>query len=303
MSEVFYWLFNMSIAASLAGITVVLLRLIKKIPRRVIVILWLIPLLRFWLPVGIGGKYGLMSLLSRFTTRTVTVLEKVPGNYTMTNYAMAANSYFPITYKVDLLSDLFNVASYIWAGIAAALIIVASIVIVTTASTYKDAEHLRNNIYCSYKVSSPFVYGIFRPRIIVSASVTDSSDLDLIILHEQRHIRRLDNLWRLIAFLTAAAHWFNPLVWVFLRLYLTDAEIACDESVLSKLPDGEHRHYALALLNMQERKTVFVSSFGGATLWTRIEHIMSFKRLTFVSAVGFCILAAAIAYILLTNAA
>ena len=303
MDEIFYWLFNMSIAASIAGIIIALFRLIKRIPRRFFVVLWLIPFLRFWIPFGIGGKYGLMSLLSRFTTKTVTVLEEIPGNFTMTNYTMAASSYFPITYKVDLLSGVFSVASYVWAVIAAALIIAMAIVYITTVSEVKNAEHLHDNVYCSPKISSPAVYGIFRPRIIVPASVADSNDLNLIILHEQRHIRRLDNLFRMIAFLTAAVHWFNPLVWVFLKLYLTDAEIACDESVLSRLPEEERHHYAHALLNVRESKTVFVSSFGGARLRTRIERILSFKRLTFVSAAGFCILAAAIAYILLTNAA
>lgn len=43
LHEVFYWIFNMSITASITGLLVVLLRLIKAIPRRVIKILWVIP--------------------------------------------------------------------------------------------------------------------------------------------------------------------------------------------------------------------------------------------------------------------
>ena len=65
LREVFYWLFNMSVAATVSGAVVLLLRLVKKIPRRVIAVLWAIPFLRLWVPVGIGGKFGLMTLLSR----------------------------------------------------------------------------------------------------------------------------------------------------------------------------------------------------------------------------------------------
>ena len=302
MDEVFYWLFNMSVVASLTGAIVMLIRLFRRIPRRFIVILWAIPLLRFWIPVGIASKYGLMSLLSLFTARTVVVHEGAV-DFSMTNMTRGANGYFPISYKLNLLAGVFKVGSFIWIIVAAALVLALAIIYIATVSELKGAEKLSGNVYCSEKITSPAVYGIFRPKIIIPASMKDSDDLDLIVLHEKRHIRRLDNLWRAIAFLTAAVHWFNPLVWLFLKLYLSDAELACDESALSGLSEKEQSLYAHALLNARESKTVFASSFGGAKLRTRIEHIVSFRKMTVVSAVGFGVLAAAIAYILLTNAA
>lgn len=73
LSEVFYWVFNMSISASIVGIFVEIVRSVKRIPRRVSIILWLIPLFRMIVPFGLSSPYSLMSLLSRFTTKTVTV--------------------------------------------------------------------------------------------------------------------------------------------------------------------------------------------------------------------------------------
>ena len=104
-----------------------------------------------------------------------------------------------------------------------------------------------------------------------------------------------------LAFLTAALHWFNPLAWVFLKLYLSDVELACDESVLAGLPPDARGLYAHALLDTAQSKTLFASAFGGARLRTRIEHILSFKKMTVLSAAAFGILAAGIAYILLVN--
>ena len=302
MGNLFYWLFNMSIVGALTGFAVMLIRLIKRIPRRWIALLWAIPFLRFLIPIGVGGKYSLMSLLSRFATRTVVVYEGEMTEYTATNVIQAAKNYFPITYKVDLLADVFHCAGLVWAIIAAVLISAMVVLYAATISGLRNAEHLRDNIYCSPKISTPAVYGILRPRIILPESCRDSEEHDLIVLHERRHICRLDNLWRVLTFLTAAIHWFNPAAWLFLKLYLSDAELACDESVLSKLSSGERKRYAHALLNAREGKTIFASGFGGARVRTRIERILSYKKMSVASVIAFAALIAAIAYFLLTNA-
>lgn len=297
-SEVFYWLFNMSIVASFSGIAVLLLRLIKKIPRRVIVVLWAIPFLRMWIPIGIGGKYGLMNALSRFTTKTVTVSKW----FSVTNSVMAAESYFPITYKVDLVGDVFFVASVVWAIVAAALFFTLAVLYFVTMREIKSSERLFENVYYSDKVTSPSVYGVFRPKIVIPSFASDGEELTYILMHEKKHIKRLDNLWRILAFASAALHWFNPFSWVFLRCFLSDLELACDESVLQTCGADKKNEYAAALVSCAEQKTLFVSAFGGAKIRTRIERIISFEKMTVVSAVAFIALIAVIAYFLLTNA-
>ncbi|MBQ9744741.1 MAG: peptidase M56 BlaR1, partial [Clostridia bacterium] len=62
------------------------------------------PFVRMCIPVGISSKYGIMALLSKFTTKTVTIVNMGDDSaLTMMNHVMGANSYFPITYKVNLL--------------------------------------------------------------------------------------------------------------------------------------------------------------------------------------------------------
>ena len=75
LGEIFYWIFNMSIAATICGIPILLIRLVKRIPRRIFIWLWLIPFIRMCIPVGISSKYGIMALISKFTTKTVAVYE------------------------------------------------------------------------------------------------------------------------------------------------------------------------------------------------------------------------------------
>lgn len=302
LQEVFYWVFNMSIAAAITGVIVMFVRLVKKIPRRFTVFLWVIPFFRMTIPFGLSSPYSLMSLLSRITTRTIVIYQPTDNvSFSMMNCVMAADSYFPITYKVNILENIFNMASVIWVIVFLAIALMLAVIYFTTLREMKDAKHLRDNIYLSDKITSPAVYGIIKPRIILPTSYVDKN-IDLILLHEKTHIRRADNLWRVLVFLVVSAHWFNPLCWVFLRLFLTDIELSCDECVLVKLGDDRSKEYARSLLESKGSANVFTSAFGGAKIRIRIENILSFKKITWISFIVFVTLLTAIFYVLLTNA-
>lgn len=302
LKEVFYWIFNMSITASITGVLVMLIRSAKKFPKRLAVILWLIPFLRMTIPFGLNSQYNLMSLLSRVITKTIVVYQPTEGmTISIANSVQAANSYFPIIYKLNILEKVFGVASFIWIIVFSAILLTLAIIYFTTLREIKDAAHLRNNIYLSDKVMSPAVYGIIKPRIILPMSYKDK-DIELIILHEKMHIRRADNLRRMLAFIIAAAHWFNPLCRTFLKLFLADLEMSCDECVLLKLGKNRAKNYALSLLECRQSTTAFASAFGGAKIRTRIENILSFKKMTWFSLTVFISLIIAVFYVLLTNA-
>ena len=219
----------------------------------------------------------------------------------MMNSVMAANSYFPITYKVNILENIFSVASVIWVVVALAIILMLTAIYFTTLYEIKDSKHLRDNIFLSEKITSPAAYGILRPKIVLPASYKDR-DIELVIQHEKAHIRGLDNLWRAIAFLVVAVHWFNPFSWLFLKAFLADLELSCDERVLLKLGADRSKEYASALLECKQGTTAFASAFGGARIRTRIENILSFRKLTWISLVAFIALISVIFYVLLTNA-
>lgn len=302
LGEIFYWIFNMSIAVAICGVPVIFIRMIKKIPRRVSVILWLIPYIRMVLPVGIAGKYGLMTFISRFTTKTVTVYESDDLRWTITNHVMGAESYAPLTYKTDLLEDLFSAAAWIWLVVGLALLIAFFIIYAVTLGELRDARHIEGNIYTSEKVTSPALYGVICPRIILPKEYAEG-ELKYILMHERAHARRGDNLVRSLALVTVCVHWFNPLAWLFLKLLFADLELACDEAVLGKCDSAQRKEYAHTLLSAVERTSVFASSFGGAKIRLRVENILSYKKLSALSAAGMAALLIAIAYILLTNAA
>lgn len=302
LQEIFYWLFNMSITASVTGVMVLLIRMIKKIPRRLTVFLWVIPFFRMIFPLGMNSPYSLMSLLSYISTKTVVVYQPTENLiFSTMNSIAAADTYFPITYKINILEDIFSVASVIWVIVFLTLFLMLSVMYFITICEIKDSTHLKDNIYFSEKIMSPAVYGIIKPKIILPLSYKEKN-IDFIILHEKTHIRSLDNLWRLIAFVIVAIHWFNPICWLLLKAFLTDIELSCDERVLAKLGGSCTKEYSLSLLENSQGKSLFASSFGGAKMRTRIENILSFKKISWFSLIVSISLISAVFYVLLTNA-
>lgn len=305
LGEVFYWLFNMSLSATVSGLIVFVLRAIPRLPRRFACWLWVIPLFRMWMPVGMGSKWSLMTLISKLTTRTIVVWERGGLTFGMTNAVMAANSYFPVTYRVNLLDGLFRTVAVIWLAVATAILFTLTVLYVTTKRELCDAVHLRENIYLSDKVTSPALYGIFHPCIILPQGWEAREDLALILAHEQAHARHLDNLWRVIGFVTTTLHWFNPFAWVFLRTFLSDMELYCDERVLRCMDEVGKKSYVLALVDSarsMREQNLFASAFGGAKIRLRVDRILNYRRISLFATVCFVLLTLAIAYVLLTNA-
>jgi TonB family protein len=58
--------------------------------------------------------------------------------------------------------------------------------------------------------------------------------LEPVIAHEMAHIRRLDQLWILLANLLRAIHFFNPVAWVAVSRLSRTREQLCDEAVLGQ---------------------------------------------------------------------
>lgn len=301
LHEVFYWLFSMSITASVVGVVILLLRRIKRLPRRLSVFLWAIPFLRLTVPFGLTSSYSMLWGLSRLCATTVTVFQPAEDiSLSMFNSVSAAQTYFPIIYKAELLQDIFRVASVVWITVATVILLLVGIGYFLSLREVGTLTHIRDNIYLSGRISSPGVYGIFRPKILLPPDFLDKEG-ELVLLHEQTHIRTWDNLWRILAMITVSLHWFNPLCWLFLKAFLTDLELACDERVLARVGADRAKEYASALLDHRKKTPAFSSAFGGARLRTRIENILSFRKMSRLSLAAFLLLMGIIFYTLLTN--
>jgi len=84
-------------------------------------------------------------------------------------------------------------------------------------------------------VTIPFTHGVLRPVILLPAgwATWDREALEAVLLHELAHVRRRDAISILAAQLACAAAWFNPLAWIARSALLREAELSCDQEVVS----------------------------------------------------------------------
>lgn len=90
--------------------------------------------------------------------------------------------------------------------------------------------------------TTPGVSGIFRSRIHIPRELLHSlapDELEAVLLHELAHIRRRDNLWRILQTVIVCLCWFHPLVWWLHRRLMLESERACDEAVVRRTRNGE----------------------------------------------------------------
>ena len=111
--------------------------------------------------------------------------------------------------------------------------------------------HLRQaaRVVMSEETPSPAVAGVFRPVVILPQGAEDWSDdeVDAVMVHELSHVERRDCLINLLADLTAAIYWCNPLVTYAARRVRAEGELACDEEALRA--GSEPDAYAAMLLD------------------------------------------------------
>lgn len=323
MGGVFYIVLNMSITATLIGLLVAAIRLALRrgLPAAAQYALWGLVGLRLILPISVPSKASLLNLVDSYALNMASISAGDSGA-TMTNMVKTANAYFPIHFKTNLVEQIFNAAG--WAWLAGALLAVAvSITLYAGASArFRRAVPVadggllaecaaqarvrrKTGLYASDAVASPVVFGVFRPRIIIPASMAgDTQTLRYALLHEFTHIRRGDNSLRLISAIVLCAHWFNPFAWLFFALAGRDMELACDARVLRSLDRREQKGYALALAALASRRQpVLASAFGQSAVKERVIRITRYRKITLAAGILTFLCLLALAVVLMTNPA
>src|SRR4051812_5199601 len=114
----------------------------------------------------------------------------------------------------------------------------------------------------------PMAWGIVRASVLVPADADTwpAHRVRVVLLHELAHVKRRDCLTHLVAQLTCAAYWFNPLAWMAARHLRSERERACDDLVLAAGTRGSD--YADQLLDIARVMNAgrFPAVLAGASL-------------------------------------
>ena len=290
-------LFNMSLTASVAIVLVILLRLLlKKAPKVISYALWGVVLFRLLCPVSIGSNFSVYNLFDAPAQESGTitsVIEYVPSNIVHTEYPSVA---LPVPGISDVINDALpqgqeqlvadpleapmSFATYAWMIGVLVMAIYSIVSYIRLRRKLSVVVPLRDNIFIADDIKSPFVVGLFRPKIYLPCNLGDKEQ-EYIILHEQHHIKRLDHVMKALAFLALAIHWFNPLVWVAFILASKDMEMSCDEAVIRKIGSDVRADYSASLLTLATGRRIIAGTplaFGEGDTKGRINNLSKWKK-------------------------
>ena len=132
-------------------------------------------------------------------------------------------------------------------------------------------------------IASPLVKGVWTPRIYLPAGMdfANTTVLGHIILHEVMHIRRKDNLFKVVLLVALCLHWYNPLVWLMAKMLCADLETACDAAVLHQSGEEQKQEYAYSLLTMAvagRSGPLLYSAFSKTEVERRITGVLQYRK-------------------------
>ena len=286
MNELFLKIINMSISASWLVLAVLILRFVlKKAPKWINVLLWGIVAIRLICPFSFESPLSLIPSAETIPLNigmdsTPTINSGISAINNAVNPIISQSNTPMAGASINPLQITIGIYEYIWIFGMIALALYTAISYwrlhrkVDTAVRYKD------NIFQSENVSSPFVFGIIKPRIYLPFKM-NGQDLEHVVAHEHAHIRRKDHWWKPFGFLLLTIHWFNPLMWMAYVLLCRDIELACDEKVIKELGNEQRGDYTQALVACSVNRRMIAAcplAFGEVSVKERVKSVMNYKK-------------------------
>lgn len=289
-------LFNLSLTASIVIVAVLVVRFfLRKAPRVWSYALWAVVAFRLICPVSFSSDFSLLSIVDAPAAESGLVsgmVEYVPVNIVHTEFPSvdllipaineAVNEQLPQGYE-QLFGDPLELpaalASWVW-------MFGFSIMLLWALSSYLSLHHklrtavlLEGNVFQSEHVGSPFILGLFRPKIYIPFGL-DEITLKYVLAHERYHLKRLDHIVKVFAFAILTVHWFNPLCWLAFHLMSKDMEMSCDEKVLSQDKNIKTEYSTILLSFAANRRFPSPSplAFGETGARSRIKNALNWKR-------------------------
>ena len=311
LSQIFLTFLYKNMTVSVVIIAVLLARfLLRKMPKKYSYILWTIVGIRMIFDLPFATNISVFNLFRGFAKRSSTMGTMLTGSRktnlqgatdalntigttgTSTAHASRNTTVGAMTHTLTTSQMVLGILGLLWLVVVALFVAygiysyVKCRILVRTAVIAHDIipdTHKKKGIVSVWecdRIPSPFVLGIIRPRIYIPFRMPKQEQA-YILAHEQCHIRRLDPLWKLIAFLLLAVYWWNPLVWCAFFYMVRDMEMSCDEAVIEQFGNEIKQGYSNSLLSfaMERHPYSFAPiAFGEGDAGRRIKNVLNFKK-------------------------
>ncbi len=298
MEAVFLSVLNMSISAAVVIIAVVFVRLLlRKAPKKWSYLVWGVVGFRLCCPVSFKTVFSIFQFAAIRPAAVQSAgqtggMEDIPPNLGLMTQPQLNTGNTQINETIGSMMPAANPAAsvnpmQIWIAVGlvlwcvgmAALLIYGIVSYLHMKRRLTGAVLMRDNIYETDRVRTPFILGLFRPNIYLPVGLEEET-LRYVLAHEQYHLRRRDHIVKAFAFLLLTVHWFNPLVWLAFYLMNRDMEMSCDEKVLEK-EIGIAKAYSISLLSFAVNHHLPMPSplaFGETGVKSRIKNVLRWKK-------------------------
>ena len=309
MENIFISLLNTSITAGYLVIAVMLLRpILKKAPKYIRCILWGLVGLRLILPFSMESVLSLIPSAEPIPPEIVT--SPAPTIHTGITFfnstvnPIISQSMAPVPGdSANPMQVVMAVAWNVWLLGVIAMVIYSLVSFFLLKRKLREAIKDSSNVWLCDRVSTPFLLGLFRPRIYLPSDLKEE-DKTYVLAHENAHIRRKDHWWKPLGFLLLTVYWFNPLIWVAYIFLCRDIEFACDEKVIKELGTDCKCAYSEALIHCSvPRKMISACpvAFGEDGVKGRIKSVLNYKQPAFWIILIAIVLCIVVAVCFLTN--
>lgn len=315
MSDIFLRIVELSWQAGVLALVVMAARLVlRRAPKWAICMLWALVAVRLVLPFSLQSPVSLQAEQSPVTA----VLYELPQTRTAADVPVLPSAApaepLPSAQPAEVVTAqqpvqtarpvvTLELLAVVW---LAGVVMMLTYMLASYLRIYhrvRTAVRLEDNVYRCGQWGTPFVLGLFRPRIYVPEGM-DEADLPQVLAHERCHIRRGDHAVKPLAFLLLAVHWFNPVLWAAYILLGRDMENACDERVLRGLDAPGRAAYSRALVACAVRErpaAVCPLAFGETAVKERVKNALHYKKPAIWAAVLLAVATAIIAVCFLTS--
>ena len=302
MDSLFTSVLEISWQAGLIALAVMAVRpLLRRAPRRAVCMLWLLVALRLLLPARLTVESPVS--LQQPESPPIQAYQELRQQEKV--YVSA-----PPEQRLEMAGPaaaqgfaLLDQLPAIWLTGVGCMALYMALSLLRMRWRLRAAPRIQDNVYRCTDWSTPFVLGVFAPRIYVPETVSEQ-DFPQVLAHERCHIRRWDHVWKPLAFLLLAVNWFNPVLWAAYVLLGRDMERACDEMVLKNATPIQRAAYSRALVAcaaQPKMAAVCPLAFGEVAVKERVKNVLNYKKPALWAVILLVVAAAIIGACLLTK--
>ena len=301
---------NLSIAASWLVLAVAVIRLVwKNGPKAFHCALWALVAIRLLCPVSIESTFSLIPSREVVPAEYLYLEPREPEFREPARLEIVTNPVYeaPVEIEIDTTVDRVQhwdmLATVLWLAGMGVMAIYAAYSYWNLRLRIRLGARVWENVWECDEISSPFILGLFRPRIYLPSHL-DEDTRTMVLAHERAHLDRLDHLWKPLGFALLTVHWFNPVIWLGYILLCRDIELACDEKVIKKLDKPTVRAYSEALVRCaipQRSIALCPLAFGEVGVKDRVKAMVRYRKPGLILTAAAVILAILLAACFLTD--